>query len=189
MIGDSRLTRSVLPILLLAAFGWGCASEGKTNVWGQRWDIPHDNNTVVAKLGVWPREWLDIYVQWVTPQMLADGLVPFANDSHRRQAASLVEDYIVFRVVAVNHRANPSHPFDYGAWRLFLDGKEHRAIVPTGGMPTAADGYFVGSIPSHSILSGWLLFSREKPGAQTADIIYDFGYQRVSFSFPPLNRR
>ena len=36
---------------------------------------------------------------------------------------------------------------------------------------------------------GWLLFSREKPGAQTADILYDFGYQRVSFSFPPVNRR
>lgn len=153
MIGDSRLTRWVLPILLIAALGWGCASEGKTNVWGQRWDIPHDHNTVGAKLGVWPREWLDIYVQWVTPQMLADGLVPFANDSHRRQVAPLLEDYIVFRVVAVNHRANLSHPFDYGAWRLLLDGKEHRAIVPTGGMPTAADGYFVGSIPSHSIRS------------------------------------
>ncbi len=189
MIGDSRLTRSVLPILFLAALGWGCATEGRTNVWGQRWEIPLENNTVGAKLGVWPQKSLDIYVQWVTPQMLADGLVPFANDSHRRQVASLVEDYIVFRVVALNHRANPSHPFDYGAWSLFLEGKEHRAIVPTGGSPTPTDGYFVGSIPSHSTLSGWLFFSSEEPGLQTAQIIYDFGYQQVSFSFSPLHRR
>ena len=185
----SKRSRLVLLFTLVAALGWRGASEGKTNVWGQRWDIPYGNNTIGAHLGVWPTKGLDLYVQWVTPQMLAEGLVPFANESHQRQVASLIEDYIVFRVVAVNHRANPSHPFDYGAWSLFLEGKEHRAIVPTGEMPTTANGYFVGSIPSHSILSGWVLFTREKPGAQTGDIIYDFGYQRVSFSFPPVNRQ
>ena len=47
---ESRLYRWALPILLLAGLGWGCASEGKSNVWGQQWNIPLENNTVGAKL-------------------------------------------------------------------------------------------------------------------------------------------
>ena len=186
---ESRLYRWALPILLLAGLGWGCASEGKSNVWGQQWNIPLENNTVGAKLGVWPTKGLDIYVQWVTPQMLAEGLVPVADETTRQQVASLLDNYIVFRVVAVNQRADLSHPFDYDAWKLLMGGQEHRPVVLTGEEPTAAGGYFVGSIPSHSTLSGWLFFSSEEPGLQTAQIIYDFGYQQVSFSFSSLHRR
>ncbi len=47
---ESRLYRWALPILLLAGLGWGCASEGKSNVWGQQWNIPLENNSVGAKL-------------------------------------------------------------------------------------------------------------------------------------------
>ncbi len=60
---ESRLYRWALPILLLAGLGWGCASEGKSNVWGQQWNIPLENNTVGAKLGVWPTKGLDLYGQ------------------------------------------------------------------------------------------------------------------------------
>ncbi len=185
----SKRSRLVLLFTLVAALGWRGASEGKTNVWGQRWDIPYEHNTVGAHLGVWPTKGLDLYVQWVTPQILAEGHVPVDDKATLKRIALLLDNYIVVRVVAVNQRADLSHPFDYDAWKLLLGGQEHRPVVLTGEEPTAAGGYFVGSIPSHSTLSGWLFFSSEESGLQTAQIIYDFGYQRVSFSFPPLLRR
>ncbi|MFQ6672531.1 MAG: hypothetical protein ACE5KY_04460 [Candidatus Tectimicrobiota bacterium] len=184
-----RRSRWATLLVLVAALGGGCASEGKTNVWGQRWNIPYGHNTVGAELGVWPQKGLDLYLQWVTPRLLAEGRMPMADEAHRQRVASLLDDYIVVRVVAVNHRRDPSHPFDYNAWRLLVRGREQRPVVLAGEKPTTEGGYFVGRVQPFSSRSGWLFFSREDPGPQAANIIYDFGHERIAFSFPPHQRR
>lgn len=175
--------------LLLAVVLGGCASEGNTNVWGQRWDIPYQDNTVGAELGIWPRKELDIYVQWVTPRLLGDELMGLTDEASRQRLTALLEDYVVLRVVTQKHRSGWSPFFEYERWSLLVKGQEHRALVPSGENPTAEGGYFMGHVPEGAALSGWVLFRRVEPGPRSVHVIYDFGYQRTTFSFPPLLRR
>ncbi len=167
----------------------GCASEGTTNVWGQRWNIPYEGNTVGAELGVWPKKELDIYVQWVTPRLLEERLLQVAEEANRRRLDALLGKYTVVRVVAKNHKTGWSPFFEYDRWSLLVGGKEHRAVVPSGANPNSEGGYFVGHVPAGGSLAGWVFFPPVAPGPEAVNIIYDFGYQRTTFSFPPLLRR
>lgn len=184
-----RLCVRALAVVLAVGLGGGCASEGTTNVWGQRWNIPYEDNTVGAELGIWPRKEMDIYVQWVTPRILNDQLIKGAGEETRQRLAALLEDYIVVRVVVANHQKGWSPFFEYDRWSLLLTDQEHRAVVPSGENPNDEGGYFMGEVPAGSSRSGWVFFPRLEPGPGSAVVIYDFGYQRTSFSFPPHLRR
>ena len=187
-MGSRRIRWNIL-LLLVAALGWGSPSEAATNVWGQRWDIPYENNTIGAHLGAWPTKGLDLYAQWVTPQILAEGHVAVDDKATLNRIASLLEKYIVVRVWAINNRSDISHPFDYNSWALLIGGRIDKPVVLTGGRPTIEGGYFVGSTPPHSTLSGWVFFPRGQPTTGPAIITYDFGYQRVTFTFSPHHGR
>jgi hypothetical protein len=178
-----------LALLITAALGGGCTSEGTTNVWGQRWNIPYEDNTVGAELGIWPRREMDIFVQWVTPRLLNDKLLNVTDEADYQRLATLLKDYIIVRVVAKNLYKGWSPFFEYDRWSLILREQEHRAVVPSGESPTAEGGYFMGEVPAGATLSGWVFFLRKEPGPQSVIVIYDFGYQRTTFSFPPLLRR
>ena len=149
-----RRRRGWALLLLVTGLGGGCASGGTINVWGQRWNIPYTDNTVGAELGIWPRKGLDLYIQWVTPRLVSERLLPVADESHRQRLSSLLSEYIVVRVVAVNHPLTPSPFFEYDRWSLLVGGQERQAVVPAGDEPTAERGYFVGSMLERTIVRG-----------------------------------
>lgn len=190
----SKVVRA-LPLVLVAAlmFGLvgivGCASEGSTNVWGQRTNIPYEENTVGAELGIWPSKEVDIYVQWVTPRLIEGELSGLTSEMSRQRLASLLSDYIVLRVIAANHKVGWSPFFEYDRWSMLVEGQEYKPLVPSGETPTAEGGYFMGEVPAGTTHSGWVLFRRVEAGPRSVNVIYDFGYQRTNFSFSPLMRR
>lgn len=168
---------------------FGCASEGSTNIWGQRSNIPYEENTVGAELGIWPSKEVDIYVQWVTPRLIEGELSGLTDEASRQRLSGLLDDYIVLRVIATNHKVGWSPFFEYDRWSMLVEGQEYKPLVPSGETPTTEGGYFMGEVPAGATLSGWVLFRRVEAGPRSVNVLYDFGYQRTIFSFSPLMRR
>lgn len=179
----------VMAFAMVAASAAVCSGQGSTNIWGQRWNIPYEDNTVGAELGIWPRKELDIFVQWVTPRLLDEHRIEMPDADALQRLSALLEDYIVVKVVAKRYSYKWSPFFEYPRWSILVGGQERKALVPSGAKPTAEGGFFMGQVPSGGTLTGWVFFRRVETGPQTVHILYDFGYQKTTFSFPPISRR